>query len=315
MGGLRISNEVILAKTEVTYNTDPTPVAATNAVLVRNVNLSTEGLRLTDREAVRGSLGQLQGIYGGELRRLTFECEVKGSGAAGTAPELGPILEACGMSETIVASTSVTYKPVSSGHESVTFYFYEGGRKRHKLTGARGNVTFRLDAGGILLAAFDFIGHYTGPTDVTQPVPTYNSQVPKAAIGLTVTLNGVTAIVARSWQFALNNEIATPPSLAAADGYGEIVITKRNVTGEIVIETELDSVIDLDLLLSAGTRFAFGSGTIGSTAGNRVAVTTPASSTYCTDAELQDGDGLRLRRVPLAVDDSTSDTEISVAFT
>jgi hypothetical protein len=28
MGGLRISNEVILAKTEVTYNTDPVPVQA-----------------------------------------------------------------------------------------------------------------------------------------------------------------------------------------------------------------------------------------------------------------------------------------------
>ena len=87
MGGLRISNEVILAKTETTYGTDPTPVVASNSILIRNPNLSSEGLRMNERAAIRASLGQLQDVFGGTLARLTFECEVKGSGAAGTAPE------------------------------------------------------------------------------------------------------------------------------------------------------------------------------------------------------------------------------------
>jgi hypothetical protein len=106
-----------------------------------------------------------------------------------------------------------------------------------------------------------------------------------------------------------------PPSVAAADGYGDIIITGRDVTGEIVIESELDSVIDVDALLSGGTRFAFASGTLGSVAGNRVALSTPASSTYVTDTSHAEGEGLRLRNIPLAVDDSTADSEISVAFT
>jgi hypothetical protein len=114
MGGLRISNEVILAKTEVTYNTDPVPVVGTNAILIRNANLSSEGLRMNDRGAIRASIGQLQQVYGGQLKRLTFECEVKGSGAAGTAPEIGPLIEACGFDETIVGATSATYKPESA---------------------------------------------------------------------------------------------------------------------------------------------------------------------------------------------------------
>jgi hypothetical protein len=92
MGGLRVSNEVILVEAELTYGTDPTPSASTNAVLVRNPSLSSEGLRMNDRAAVRAGLGQLQKVHGGQLKRFRFECEVKGSGAAGTAPEIGPLL-------------------------------------------------------------------------------------------------------------------------------------------------------------------------------------------------------------------------------
>jgi hypothetical protein len=318
MPGLLQSREVILAKTETTYNTDSVPVAGTNAVLVRNVNWASAGLRMNDRPAVRSSIGKLQRIFGGTLKSVSMEVEIKGSGAAGTAPEIGPLLTACGMSETVVAATSVTYRPNSGNtvpHSSITLYFFEGGRKRHILTGCRGTVSFSLEAGGIMVASFTFTGHYTEPTDQTQPAPTYNATVPRAVLGMAVSLNGVTAIVAKSWSFALNNTIALPPSISSADGYGDVLITDRDVTGEITIESELDSVIDIDVLLSGGTRFAFASGTLGSVAGNRVAVSTPAASTYVTDTSIEEADGIRLRRIPLAVDDSTSDQEISVAFT
>jgi hypothetical protein len=141
MGGLRVQNEVILFKTETTYGTDSVPTAGTNAILVRSVSFAPEALRMIDRGAIRASLGSLQQIYGGEMKRIQFECEVKGSGAAGTAPEIGPILKACGLSETVVASTSVTYKPTSSNHSSGSLYYYEGGRKLHILTGVRGSMT------------------------------------------------------------------------------------------------------------------------------------------------------------------------------
>jgi hypothetical protein len=318
MSGLRVSNEVILLKTEVTYNTDPTPVAATNALLVSELGFSLPNMRMNDRAAIRGSIGQLQKVYGGNLAELTFKVEVKGSGAAGTAPELGPALLSCGMDETIVGATSVTYQPhsgTSAAHASCTIYYYEGGRKLHILTGCRGDVSFAVEAGGIMWATFKFLGHFTQPTDASQPSPTYNSQVPKAALGMAISLNGVTAIVARSFNFALNNVLEAGGSIAATDGYGPVIITKRDVTGEVVIESELDSVLDLESLMVAGTRFAFASGTLGSTAGNRVVLSTPSSSTYITDFGLETSNGIRGRRVPLAVDDSTSDQEISLIFT
>ena len=315
MSGGRVSNEVILAKTETTYGTDPTPTAGTNAVLVRNPSWAQEGLRMNERGAIRSSIGKLQKVYGGELRRITFECEVKGSGAAGTAPEIGPLLEACGLEETVVASTSVTYAPESTAHESVTIYYYEFGRKLHILTGCRGNVTFRLEAGGLLIASFEFVGHWTQPTDQSQPSPTYNSTVPRAALSMAVAVNGVTAIVAASWEWGLNNVLAYNGSVAAADGYGPCTIADRDVMGSIVIESELDSVLDVDSLLAAGTRFAFASGTLGSVAGNRVALTTPSSSTYFTETSPGESNGVRMRNLGMAVDDSTPNQEIALAFT
>lgn len=315
MGGLRVSNEVILAKTEVTYNTDPVPVAGTNAILVRNPSWAQEGLRMVDREAIRGSIGQLQKLYGGELRKVSFECEMKGSGTAGTAPEIAPLLRACGMSETIVAVTSVTYKPQSTGHESLTLYYFEGGTKRHIITGCRGTVSFSLEAGGILIAAFEFIGHLSSITDQSQPSPTYSSVVPRTALGMALAFNGVTAFVPRKWSINPNNTLSPGMALNAADGYGPVDLTKRDVTGQLEIETELDSVLDVDALLSAGTRFAFNAGSLGSVAGNIITVTTPASSTYVMGTGPGDDAGKRLRTIDFGVDDSTPNQEFSIALT
>ncbi|WP_444932401.1 hypothetical protein ACJJIF_22000 (plasmid) [Microbulbifer sp. SSSA002] len=71
---------------------------------------------------------------------VTFNAELKGSGAAGTPPEIAPLLRACGLAETITAGTSVEYNLASEGHESITLYLYEDG-SLYKLTGVRGTWT------------------------------------------------------------------------------------------------------------------------------------------------------------------------------
>ncbi len=311
--GLRLSNEVVYFKTEVTYNTDPTPTT-TDAILVRSPTMRAEGLRMNDRGAVRASIGKLQAVYGGQLKRFSFECEVKGSGAAGTAPEIGPLLEACGFEETVVGSTSVTYNPESAAHESGTIYWFEGGVKRHILTGCRGTVTFRAEAGGLLIAAFEFVGHYTEPTDQSIPSPSYDSTVPRAMVGMPVAINGVTAVVCSGWEWSTNNELALPPSVSATDGYGEVQIAGREIMGQMTIESLLDATLDVDALLSAGTKFAWTSGALGATAGNIVTVSTPSSSTYVRNADPGEANSIRQRTLELGIDDAVA-SNFAVAFT
>lgn len=316
MGALRIKNEVILAKIETTYNTDPVPVAATDAMLVRNLTPASEGLRMNDRAAIRGSLGTLQYVFGGKLQKISFEVEAKGSGAAGTPPEISDLLRGCALGETIVASTSVTYKPVSTNHESITIYWYEGGRNLHKLTGARGTCKFTVSAGGLGLFQFEFTGHYTAPTTTSaQPSPTYNSTVPKAALSLAVTLGG-TALVCREYNVDMGNKLVMPPSLAATDGYGDVLISSRDVQANITVESELFSTIDFDTLLPNGTGSTFAGGTLGGTVGNRLAIASSANGAVVQDMSWSEGDGLRLRNIPLRLKETTSgDDEISFAFT
>ncbi len=301
MGALRVSNEVILGKIEVTYNTDPTPTAGTNAMLVQPPSLSHEGLRMNERPSVRANINSVQQVYG-----ISIPVELKGSGTAGTAPEFGPLLRACAMGETVVASTSVTYKPISSAHESITIWYYEGGRKLHKLTGCRGNVTFSVTAGGLALATFDMVGHVSDPTDASLPSPTVSTVTPKAALGMAISLGGVTAITVRSWSLNLNNTIAMPPSVGASDGYGEVQVTRADVSGELTMDAELASVIDTDAQLTAGTGLTFGSGALGASAGNIVTFTGSTSGLYWRDRTIGDEEGLRTRTKSFGIKDSSS---------
>ena len=123
------SREVVLVKKETTYNTDAAPVAANDALLIGNPSWSHEGLRMNERNTVKNTNGVNQHIFGGTLKTISLEIELKGSGAAGTAPEFGVLFEACSYDETIIPSTSVIYAPTSTtaDQKSVTVYYYQDG--------------------------------------------------------------------------------------------------------------------------------------------------------------------------------------------
>ncbi len=311
MAKLLTHRKLLLAKIESTYNVDPTPTGADDAVLVENLSWSSAGLKMNDRPAVRPSGGTLQHIYGGRLLQVSFEAEVKGSGSAGTAPDLGPLLRACGLGETIVASTSVTYAPVSTGKESCTLYLHEDG-KRIIVTGCRGNVSFSMTAGGIVKATFTMTGHEAAQTDTALATPTYDGTDPVAFVGGSFSVGGTSLVIA-TLDFDLGNTVATPESVNGSDGYDEIEITGRDVNGNIDPLDELVATEDFLGIFKAGTTAALASGTIGATAGNRLAVSMPAL--YYRDASSADRDGLAGMALPFGAAESTTDDEVSIAFT
>lgn len=310
-----LSNEVLLAKIESTYATDPTPVVGSNAILFRNLQITPlEQLRMFDRQAVRASLGTLQHIYGGSLGGIRFDAEIKGSGAAGTAPEIGPLLRACGLGETVVASTSVTYAPVSTALESVTIWAYEFGRVRHIFNGCRGNVTLRFVAGEGAMASFEFIGKRGAVSDQTQPVPTINTTVPVAVKGLSTTIGGVGSLVIQEYELAMNSQIQIPPNLNDSEGYGNVTIIKRDPTLNLLMHSELISTISPLADLTAGTARALANATtLGSTAGNRVALS--CAQMHYRGVEVADGDGFRQRRLTFGCHENAADSDLSFAFT
>ncbi|KAA0572214.1 hypothetical protein FZ983_32100 [Azospirillum sp. B21] len=100
---LRSRNAALLAKIETTEGVDASPVAGTDAVLVENPQISFNPNTVQTNE-VTGSLDGRGPITGGMTVQLTFDVLLKGSGVAGTAPEWGKLLKACGWAETITST-------------------------------------------------------------------------------------------------------------------------------------------------------------------------------------------------------------------
>jgi hypothetical protein len=244
---------------------------------------------------------------------VTFDVELAGSGAAGTAPAFGPLLKSCGLSETTSSGVSVTYAPVSSSFSSATIYcFYDG--TRHKITGARGTVSFNLTAGQFAVASFQFIGIYNAPDD-TAVSGSFTVANQAAAIEVndtnmtTATFHGVTSARIESFDLALNNELLYKETASNK----EVLITNRAPGGTAVIEAPAVGTTDF---FAKAVAAATGSTSLvlGATAGN--IVTLNAAQTDITGCSYADTNGVIALSMPyLALPTTAGNNEASLVFT
>jgi hypothetical protein len=304
----------LLAKIESTYGTDPSPVAGTNAIQVTN-------LEVTPIESDNVQAASYQGFIGNSTRgtlvankrvSVTFEVELGGSGTAGTAPAFGPLLQAAGMSEVVVSSTSVTYAGVSSSFSSATLYcFYDG--TRHKVTGARGTVTFNMTAGQFPTASFQFIGIYNAPDGTAASTFTVANQAAALEVNdtnvTTCTFHGVTSTRLESIDLALNNALTYKETASSQ----EVLITDRAAGGTAVIEAPVIGTTDF---FAKAVDSATGASTIviGATGGNIVTLNAP--QTDITGCSYGDTNGVISLSMPyLALPTTAGDNEVSLVFT
>lgn len=309
--------EIILAKIETTYGTDPTPQAASDAVMVEDLNWSHAGARMNERPALRPSLGRLQDAFGGTLLQLTFAAELKGPGVAYSAsvrPEIDPLLRACGMAATVVTTQgqeTCTYKPASTLIESCTIYYYRDG-KVFKLTGCRGTVEFQLEVGAVGKARFTITGHVADEADAAFPTPTFDSTKPPTVRGGEFKIGGTYAAIISALNVNLNNQVATPPDLNAADGYGEIRITGRDVAGSFDPEDVLVATKPFINNWKAGAAAAITTGVIGGTQYNRYKFDLPA--VYYREIAPGERDGITTLDITFGAAESSGDDEVSLVF-
>src|SRR4051812_18204036 len=102
-----MDRQLLLAKQEVTYGTDPVGTAA-NTIWAEEVSMKPTGQRVSSAVSKPGVGPQAEQTYG-EHVELSWKVPLVGSGVAGTAPKWGPCMKACGWNEAVVAVTSVTY--------------------------------------------------------------------------------------------------------------------------------------------------------------------------------------------------------------
>jgi hypothetical protein len=100
-----VDPKVLLLEHEVTPGVDPTPTAATDAIQIMDeVTLPKLAPRYAERNLAKGFFGHDQQLVVGKLMTIGFMMELAGSGAVGTAPPQGKVLECCGMTKNVLAA-------------------------------------------------------------------------------------------------------------------------------------------------------------------------------------------------------------------
>lgn len=286
---------IVLAKTESSYGVDPTPTGLANAILVRNLDVTPLDIEYVSRDVIRPFLGNSDSLVGAQNVKASFEVELAGAGAAGTAPAYGPLLRACGLSETVSEGVSVTYAPVSASFESVTIYVNVDG-VLHKIFGARGTVSVELTAKQIPVYKFEFTGLYQAVVDGSAPTPTYTGFITplpvNAANSSGFSLLSYSGLM-QSLSLNVGNEV-TYRNLVAQES---VLITDRNSTGSVTIEAP--TIAQKDYFASV-KNVTLGSLALthGTTAGNKVDVIA-TNSVQVTTPTYQEMDGIVMLQMGL----------------
>jgi hypothetical protein len=302
---------LIIAAKESTYGTDATP-AGTDAIKVANINITPLQSDVVSRQIVRPFLGNPEQLLANQRVELTFDVELTGSGAAGTYPAYGILIEACGFNVATVAATSVTYTPLSATFPSATLYYFNDGI-RHKLTGARGSFSLAAEVGQIPTLSFTFMGIYNAPGDVTPPSTTYNDQADpvifKAGNTTGFELFSYAGCL-QSVSMDLSNEMVYRELINCTK---QVLITNRAPNGTVVIEAP--DIADHDYFADAT---GADTGNLifqhGQTAGNIVTFSSPqtdlGSPTY------SDQDGVQMLNLPfIATPTDAGNDELEIEFT
>ena len=103
MSDYRTLNRTVLAKVETTPGTDAAPTVGADAIRVEDPKWSS-GLQVINTNGVTGSLDPDAPVPGGGPGNWSGAYNLKGSGAGGTAPEWGALLQGCGMAVTTLAA-------------------------------------------------------------------------------------------------------------------------------------------------------------------------------------------------------------------
>lgn len=198
-----VREQQIHVVSETTYGTDPVTPPPTTWLDVLEPMIEPQHELLED-ERVRA-------VHSGNPHQMipshnnvAFGGYLSGkSGLAGTGPDIAAILKACNLAETLVASTSAAYKPVTVSDDmalvpSLTVYQYlkesNGQARLQKCHGVRGNMTLTLEQGRRAAWRFEGRGLFQelGALAAAPALPTAYSgaKVPFLCVGIVCTIGG-----------------------------------------------------------------------------------------------------------------------------
>ena len=273
----RMSEAQILAKVEAAPGTAET-LATADQFIASNVQFKPS-IAFTANSGMTGVHSKEPGVAGVRSGTISFDIALKGSGTAGTAPEWRDCPMACGLSETIVGATSVTYAPAAA-ESYYTFGWIVPGLggatedQLWRLAGCQGNMSLSWKAGEFHMASFSMTGVLQAPTDSSVvAVPTWDTTAPSAFLAPAMLVHTV-SLAFETFTMDMGNEVAIRPNANGAAGALTAQITGRRVVGTFDAEMEKLTTFDFFTRMTAGTTGAIAMTPVGA-AGNKVDLDLP----------------------------------------
>ncbi|SCB18510.1 phage tail tube protein [Rhizobium lusitanum] len=263
--------KAILFGTEVTEGLAAALTGALNAMQVTNFRPEPFLGQDVDRGLLLPYFGHFGTIFTANYGRVSFEVEIAGAGAAGTAPAYGPLLRACAMAETIAAATDVKYNPISDAMESATIFYFMDSIK-HALVGARGTFTLSFQPAQIARFVFTFQGLILTATDTPNPtvdLTKFIKPVPVSKANTTFSLHGY-AGACEAFSFDLGGDVQ--PRLLINDE--SIKFVDRRMVGNATMDAVALATVNWDQIAKSHTDGVMAA-VHGKTAGNIVQFDAP----------------------------------------
>ena len=295
--------------------TPGTPVTLASCVLLEVSEIDSapyEGDR-AERTRIKQLFGADPEVNMAPHTTVTATLPLSGSGAAGTAPNFGPILRACGLRELIDAGTDVSYMPSTDNHETITVYFVEDGQHQC-VPGCKGTAEFSFTAKDFPNMQVTLTGLYQRPithtTALSQTVSAFVGEIPVNKQNTTkFSVHGFEGC-GQSLSFSLGNEVVHR-NLAGCE---RIEITDRVVTGSV--EVEAPTLAEKNYFQSMESHESLTLGAIsfthGNTAGNIIEFIAP--KTQLSTLSRNDQDGIVHYNLGTRFNPDQGDDEITLIF-
>lgn len=244
---LILKKAVLGCKTEVTQGT-AIALTATDYMLATEPRIDFD-IESFVREHRRSSLDRLAPYIGRRNVVVTFQMEVRGDeGVAGVEidPMSAALIASTASVATIVATTSVTYNPVSApasasfdgpGKSCTTELYLDG--VLHTVAGCVGTAKLVCTIGKIGMWEITLFGIYQDPTDTAFPAQTLNTDVGPQCLGISLSIQGFGAIVASKVEIDFVNEVEPRIDINNTTGLKGFLATGRTPVGSVDPEAEL----------------------------------------------------------------------------
>lgn len=227
------TDRVGLLAIETTYGT-PATIAAANAILLMNSQIQPAADKL-ERNIDKPYFGGDPFVLVNKRVTLTADIDLLGPASAslGDPAPMGVVYRTCGHAETLIATTSAEYNPISKDFESATVDFYWAGIK-FRMTGVRGYMDMSFNIKQYAMGKINLTGLLTIPTDGEAPsgIDWSAFQTPPAvdADTWTVTVGG-TDVCAQSLDINANATV----NLIECSNAREVAITERKPAGTLKV--------------------------------------------------------------------------------